>query len=238
MKLKVLLIVLLASFLSCPSALADTFMGSTGGSWQPVPALDQSPPPFWDNGSWDGNPPGNVGLVLTSTDVSRGLPVSNLQYWAMDPGRTVDTRVVFNGVLAGQAETMLITIAGNAPYNSLYAYDTADPTQTTLLFSGVTSTPQTVTVNIPYAQYGFLLTNPNSGYAFYSGLSPNFAFFRDANLPGTWWIGVEDLPLTNSDIDYNDMIVKVSTVPLPSSVFLLGSGVLGLLGLGWRRKTG
>jgi hypothetical protein len=236
MKIKVLLIVLLASFLACPAAWADTFMGSTGGSWQPVPVLTESPPPFWDNGSWDGNPPGNVGFLLTSTDGSLGLPVPNLQYWALDPGRAVDTQVVFNGVASGQAETLIFTFAANAPSNSLYAYNTADLAQTTLLLSGVTSTPQTVTVDIPYAQYGFMLVGP--GGTFYSGDSGNFAFFRDANLPGTWWIGVEDLALDSSDGDYNDMIIKFSTVPLPPAVLPLGSGLLGLLGLGWRRKTG
>jgi hypothetical protein len=34
------------------------------------------------------------------------------------------------------------------------------------------------------------------------------------------------------------MIIKFSTVPLPPAVLPLGSGLLGLLGLGWRRKTG
>jgi hypothetical protein len=32
------------------------------------------------------------------------------------------------------------------------------------------------------------------------------------------------------------MIVKVSTVPIPPTVLLLGSGLLGLVGLGWRRR--
>jgi hypothetical protein len=42
------------------------------------------------------------------------------------------------------------------------------------------------------------------------------------------------------DQDYNDLVVLLSTnpggaVPLPPSALLLGSGLLGLVGLGWRR---
>jgi len=76
------------------------------------------------------------------------------------------------------------------------------------------------------------------GGNFSSGDSSNFAFFRNANISGTWWFGVEDLPVgSGSDNDYNDMVVKVSTVvPLPPTLMLLGSGMLGLAVLGWRRR--
>ena len=41
-----------------------------------------------------------------------------------------------------------------------------------------------------------------------------------------YWIGMEDLPFSNTDKDYNDMIVKVSQVPVPepATMLLLGSG--------------
>ena len=38
-------------------------------------------------------------------------------------------------------------------------------------------------------------------------------------------------------IDRSDLNVTYSSVPIPSSVLLLGAGLLGLIGIGFRRKT-
>jgi hypothetical protein len=40
--------------------------------------------------------------------------------------------------------------------------------------------------------------------------------------------------------DYNNMVVRFQpvVVPLPPYALLLGSGILGLLGLGWLRRGG
>ena len=41
------------------------------------------------------------------------------------------------------------------------------------------------------------------------------------------------------DADYDDMVVRVdvSAVPLPAAVWLFGTALIGLVGLGKRRKT-
>jgi len=63
---------------------------------------------------------------------------------------------------------------------------------------------------------------------------------------GTWGadqyaLAWEDLPYTNTDNDFNDMVVMlsgvspVSQVPLPAAVWLFGSGLLGLVGMARRR---
>jgi hypothetical protein len=54
-------------------------------------------------------------------------------------------------------------------------------------------------------------------------------------------MGIEDLPFSSSDKDYNDMVIKLNSVgvPEPSSILGLGLGlgtVLLLLGAGLRRK--
>jgi hypothetical protein len=55
----------------------------------------------------------------------------------------------------------------------------------------------------------------------------------------SWEFFCDDLTV---DADYNDMVVKVesihpaSVVPIPGAVLLLGSGLLGMAGLGFRRK--
>jgi hypothetical protein len=231
MKYKVLLFTLMGLILTSPLAFADTFVGSAGGSWQDMPAtLDDSGSPFWNHTSSDGTPPGNVGDILVSTDSSRGLPVPNLQYWSI--GGAVDPDVVFNGAGGGQTQMLVVTYAGYSSSNKLLVYNTAHPDQTITIFDGITVTPPASPVSraitIPYAQYGFELSGP--GGTFLSGSSSQFAFFRDANLPGTWWVGCEDLPISgNSDKDYNDLVFRISTVPLPPAALLLGTGLLGLV---------
>jgi hypothetical protein len=38
------------------------------------------------------------------------------------------------------------------------------------------------------------------------------------------------------DRDYNDFVVKV-TAPIPGALLLFGSGILGMMGIGIRRKS-
>jgi hypothetical protein len=58
---------------------------------------------------------------------------------------------------------------------------------------------------------------------------------------GAYVIAFEDLPIPSSDKDYNDLVVEVrgvrdAVVPEPSALLLLGSGVVMLAGVGWRRR--
>ena len=56
------------------------------------------------------------------------------------------------------------------------------------------------------------------------------------NTAGNWVIAWEDLP-GGGDRDFNDIVleVNVAPVPIPAAVWLFGSGLLGLIGIG-RRK--
>ena len=58
---------------------------------------------------------------------------------------------------------------------------------------------------------------------------------------GAYVIAFEDLPIPGSDQDYNDLVVEVrgvqdAVVPEPSTLLLLGSGVVALAGFGRRRR--
>jgi hypothetical protein len=106
--------------------------------------------------------------------------------------------------------------------------------------------------NIPFSEgstFGFtdtaagtltLTTQNQNG----SGQSNGFIFSLGqfgANYAGQYIVAFEDggnsSRRTYGDKDYNDMVARVSSVPVPPSAILLGSGLLGLVGLRRCRKS-
>lgn len=161
---------------------------------------------------------------------------------------------------------LIVTVAGNSGSNSFGVYDMAATVfagnHLEIFPNGGANPPpngQPFTVNIPYASYGFYLDGP--GGLFLSDPSKigtadsnsNFAFFQNTSLNppsalfSTYFIGMEDL--TQSVIagregalgDFNDMVIEISipsNVPVPPTALLLGTGLLGLVGLrSWRKKA-
>jgi len=238
------IMVLLASCWIGPQALADTFHGGAG-SWTNLSSivLNENGYPFWDNHSLDGYHK-NVGFQMP---FHGGGPQPD-QFWSI--GGAVDNNVSFSNDGHQKNAALLVEIAGNSSRNALFAFDMAHPSQTVPIFGGGHSPASSTTVTIPFAKYGFKLVGP--GGDFYSVIwkdndpdwASNFAFFRNSEVPDTWWIGIEDLPspIYKEGIgDYNDMIVRFSSVPdpvhtpEPATMLLLGTGLIGLAGLA-RRK--
>lgn len=75
----------------------------------------------------------------------------------------------------------------------------------------------------------------------YDGINHAYAtsFAGGNGLPAGIFVGMEDLPIGSSDLDYNDdqfVFQNVSSVPEPSTLAMLGSGIVGVASI-LRRKV-
>ena len=120
-----------------------------------------------------------------------------------------------------------------------------------LLFKGADGPGASLTFVSPWTDFGFYLATEdknNKGTvlrAFFSESTLNsgtesgkqhFAFFQaKTGAYPAYYIGAEDLPLSSSDKDYNDLVVYIQAIPDASTWMLFLSGVPALALLRRRR---
>jgi hypothetical protein len=189
--------------------------------------------------SWDG---GQNKINIADYILSGRLNAGDHTYTLLN-GTTLNP--VETWLANGAVSVIINEIAGYAGSNT-FGYYTKDAQNTPIkseLFSGPDNknTPAKPFTLSTEQIFGFYLGVFGDTYYTEKSYNPNneihCAIFRVDN-SNTYILGFEDLRLTNTDADYQDMIVSVTTnpapVPEPTTMVLLGSGLLGLAG--FRKK--
>ena len=256
MKWKIWLAVLAALAIMASASFADTLTGGSGG-FQAYQIPNQDGTPYWDGISWDAGTAATVGNFLTTTGwfstnqntFSPGL--TNPQWWGNNDGTAATTMSFTPTPNSGATTTILVEVAGYAGTNTFGWYLSSDHVRHEL-FTGSNAAPNSNNFT-PSGAYGFYIGVGGTYYYMDSASNSadqnqqHFAIFRPLvgdSYANSFFIGAEDLPIGSGDKDFQDMIVRVSPaggsghVPLPPSALLLGSGLLGLLALGRRRRNG
>ena len=235
MKKALLFVVALVLLIFLPNVQAAIFHGSSSGYWQGWGTLNEDGTPYWDGNSWDSNLGANIGYYLTNTGAFNGSTAGPgpMAFWGV-AGGGADSGYYWTKEPSKQGYFELkFEWAGMQNGNSFGWYDLTAPEVLHEIFSGPDS-PLKVKFAAATNDFGFYLKTENGNIWRTSQNGDQFAVFSSG--PGGMWLAMEDLPYSSSDKDFNDMIIKVTSVsvPEPSTMLLLGLGLMGLAGV--RRK--
>jgi len=256
MKHLILFVLIAGLVLAVGTAQALTLNPTSGYGWVAWDGTQWNGDVYWDPYKPGGHSEPNLGTIVEGSVYYPGYKAT-----LADSGGAADPNVTFyNGQ---EWAAIIIEVAGLSDYNYFGYYQVGSPNVWYQLFSGAQGATAKAVFHAPHhfgfylatgtdSDYNGILTPGEASWVWYTESSNNtiggssgdngkqhFAFFQAKPLVsglGAYIIGIEDLPLDNSDKDYNDFVVYVANIPDASTWMLFLSGMPALTLL--RRRKG
>ena len=217
---KVLMVLALGMVILMPGmAMADTlvFDDVTDGVLQSPPYTAAPLPTNYAGFSWSSTTTNGYWGVLDNASYRTEIP--NVISWNNNFDFPSNPNVVLNE--DGNVGASQVTLARATPFNLISAYFSDWTQNSNQNFFGASSL--TLTGYLNNVQVGSVTFN----------LAPGPLQLQDINLFGVDRVTFD---ATSGGNGYYFLMDNMVYTPIPPSALLLGSGLLGLVGLGWRRR--